>query len=273
MQVTLKRSPWIKTAQFFGYLAPLLMFSAEGRATPIDVGQALQLLSSVFAGAATTGASVSSNFNAQIGATAESFSGSVTASASASVSGRLGDHASAGARIPFDVKLRVNQPDLSELVISYSWALSGAANANHDNITRPVSSIDFVNNTNGSRVQHLQDLSCRGCNRAEAIGDFTTFVIDDPGFGDIVDLVGEAGAAALVDTSFFFLSTTSASASAQSTLAFSITAIAPVAAVAEPPVLGIFGLAVMTCIAVRAFYRGSPSAKRKRWPVATIRTA
>jgi hypothetical protein len=229
MHVALRRSPWIKTAQFFAFIAPLLMFSAEGRAVSIgDVGPTLELLDKVFAGAATSGASVSSNFNEQIGETAESFSGSVTASASASVSGRFGDSARAEARIPFEVEFRVIQPNVSELVITYGWALAGDSQVNHStNRLRNLSTIDFSNNANGSTVLKFLNLGCSGsCKKALATGDFMRFSIDNPGFGDIVDLAGAASAFVLADTGFFLGDTTSAGGSAKSTLSFSITAIA-----------------------------------------------
>src|SRR5262245_57882654 len=70
--VTLRRSPWIKTAQFFAYIAPLLMFSAEGRAVSIeDVSKALELVSKTvdladktFTSGSTTDANVSTTFDA-----------------------------------------------------------------------------------------------------------------------------------------------------------------------------------------------------------------
>jgi len=142
--VTLRRSPWIKTAQFFAYIAPLLMFSAEGRAVSIeDVSKALELVSKTvdladktFTSGSTTDANVSTTFDAKVGTTSESFSGSVTASAQADVKGRFADSATAFAHLPFDIRIKVNQPGLKELDISYSWFLKASANSNDDNVVR-----------------------------------------------------------------------------------------------------------------------------------------
>jgi hypothetical protein len=211
----------------FAFASALALTSTPGHAlSVIDVGQALQLLDKALASASTAGASVSSSFNEQIGTTAQSFTGSVTASASADASGVFGDTASAQASIPFDIKFRVNQPGLSELFIQYNFATAAQSQSNHDQFISSVSSVHYDDIFNGSRVDQLLNLTCNDCNIAKAPAGFENWTIHNPRFGEIVDLVGGADAEVLAETHLFFFLPLTARGSAQSTLGFSITAFA-----------------------------------------------